>query len=82
MSELGDRELHLLDHQFPGTHFRLGVARLCLRFQTRCLRGNHHRLQDRKVVGERIRSGGHDLIAARIADLEIRNPQPESPSRN
>jgi hypothetical protein len=26
--ELGNGELHLLDHEFPGTHFCLGVARL------------------------------------------------------
>jgi hypothetical protein len=82
MPELGDRELHLFDHQFPGTHFRLGVARHCLGFQTRRLRGNHHRLQGRDVIGKRIRSGCHELIAARIADLGIRNPQHESQGRN
>jgi len=81
MSEFGDRELHLFDHQFPGTHFRLGVARHCLGFQARRLRGNHHRLQGRDVIGERIRNGCHELIAAWIAGLAIRNPQPESGSR-
>jgi hypothetical protein len=42
--ELFDRELHLLDHQLAGADFGLHVARLCLRFQARRLRGDHHRL--------------------------------------
>ena len=71
--QLGDRELHLLDLSSRCTHFRLGVARHCLAHQRAALRGKHHRLQRRDVVGKRIRSGRHDAIAAQIADLARAN---------
>jgi hypothetical protein len=75
MPELGDRELHLFDHQFPGTHFRLGVARLCFGFQARRLRGNHHCLQGRNVVGKRITRGRHNRLqhGLRILESAIHN---------
>jgi hypothetical protein len=74
--ELFDRELHLLDQQLTGADFGLHVARLCFRLQARRLRGDHHRLERRDVVGERISGGRHKAIAAHMADLASLNRRP------
>ena len=71
--ELGNRVLHLLDQELAGAHLSLGIARLGLRFQTRELRGDHHRLERRDIVGERISSGRHNAIAAQIANVASPN---------
>jgi hypothetical protein len=78
--QLGDRELHLLDQQLAGAYLGLRIARLGLRLHAlglrllaRDVRGDHHRLERRDIVGERIRSGRHNAIAAQIIDVASSN---------
>jgi len=52
--QLGDRELHLLDQQRPGTCLGLEIACLRLCRQACRLRGNQHRLQALDIIRERI----------------------------
>ena len=71
--ELGDRELHLLDQQLADADFGLGIARFRLRFQACDPRCDHHRLERRDIVGQRISCGRHKAIAPQIANLARSN---------